>query len=429
MAALAGCAAASASAADRHAPPKLPVTTHWTVTLPAGVTSAPVSDGERVFLALSTALVVAHARGDGHEVWRVARDVSAPMAASGGLLFLSAGEAIEALRTTDGASAWIAPRITATAPLVASGSLVIAATDTEIVAMHATNGQVAWRRPGGGIRHPAAIDGDRVFLGADDGRVLALDAASGNPLWEKYVPNGVTALGASRGLVYVGAGDKYLYCLSGRTGAIKWPYRVGSLTSGAIAVDDDHVYFVALDNVVRGLDRESGNQRWQVALNRRAVGGVRAAGRLVFVQVSGTEIVMLLDRDGRRSGTLGLPGETTREVPPEVRDTPGGLNVFAVTGSLANQWQLTLIGPAGEAALEPFARLTPLPGVSFLTDPLLVPIGRVLPWLVMDDPMLRPLSAGGWPVVLQDPPLEPLTTLPGLQLRPLSPALPVRRGG
>ena len=78
--------------------------------------------------------------------------------------------------------------------------------------------------------------------------------------------------------------------------------------------------------------------------------------------------------------------------------------------------------------MEPYDRMAPL-GVPFLTDPALAPIALVLPWLVLTDPMLRPFAAIEWPVVLRDPPLEPLTVLPGIQLRPLSPVLPARRGG
>jgi hypothetical protein len=73
--------------------------------------------------------------------------------------------------------------------------------------------------------------------------------------------------------------------------------------------------------------------------------------------------------------------------------------------------------------------MDPLPGVPYLTDPVLEPMGKVLGSLVMDDPMLLPATLMQWPIVLTDPPLEPLTTLPGLQLRPLSPTLPARRAG
>ena len=427
-AALLAFAAAPAGAADQPAVPKLPVAPYWSVDLGAAANGAPVADSDRVYLSLRTAHVVAHALSDGRELWSVAKDVNIPMAAADGLLFVSAGDAIEALRGSDGASAWIAPRLKATAPLVVGGGILVAATATEIVAIRTANGQIAWQRPAGGVRQAPAVDGTRVFIGADDGRVAALDLGSGAVAWEQYVSGGVTALAASRGLVYVGAGDKYFYCLDARTGKQKWPYRIGSFPAGAIAVDDDRVYFSSLDNVIRALDRENGNQRWQTPLNRRPVAGVRLAGHVLFVAVSGTELLMLFDRTGAVSGRVPLPLETTRDNPIEVRETASGVYVLAVTGSLSNQWKLTLIGPAGEPAMEPYDRMAPL-GVPFLTDPSLAPIALVLPWLVLTDPMLRPFAAIEWPVVLRDPPLEPLTVLPGIQLRPLSPVLPARRGG
>ncbi len=420
--------ASGSPAADRFPAPRLPVKTHWSVDLRAGVGGAPVSDGDRVYLALRTAHIVALALSDGHELWRIEKDVSAPMAASDGMLFVSAADAIEALRGTDGKSIWTAPRVKAAAPLVAAAGLLIAATESEVVTIKAADGQIVWRHAAGGVRQAPIVDGERVFVGADDGRLLAMKLSTGEVTWEKYVEGGVTALAAYRGLVYAGAGNKQFYCMDARNGAVRWPYRIGSIPSGAIAVDDDRVYFTALDNVVRALDRETGNQQWQTPLNRRPVAGVRLVGHVIFVQVSGTELRMLLDRTGAGSGNIPLPGETTRDTPPDVRETAAGVNVVVVTGGLSNQWQLTLIGPAAEPALEPLDRWTPLPGVSFLTDPLPAPIGRVLPWLVLTDPIVHPFSAMEWPIVLRDPPLEPVTTLPGLQLRPLSPVLPVRRG-
>jgi hypothetical protein len=147
----------------------------------------------------------------------------------------------------------------------------------------------------------------------------------------------------------------------------------------------------------------------------------------VFVPVAAPELVMLFDRDGARSGAIPLPGETSRDTPPALRETEAGLEAFVVTGSLSNVWQLTYIGPAGETPLVPLASLTELPGVMFLTDPQLSPLAQVLPW-VFGDPVLGSLADVGWPLVLRDPPLVPLTTLPGVQLRPLSPVLPPRRG-
>lgn len=420
--------AGSATAADRPSPPKLPVTIHWTNDLQAGVSAPPVSDADRIYVALRSGQLIALAIPDGHALWLVQKAVTAPMAAADGLLYVSVTDAIEAVHGNNGANAWTAPRIKAIAPLVVSGDLVFAVTDAEIVALRAKDGQVAWRHAAGGVRLAPARDADYLFVGADDGRIAALSVATGDVVWEKFVEGGVGSLAASRGLVYAGAGDKQFHCLDGRKGDEKWHKFIGSIPSGAIAVDDDHVYFTAPDNVVRGLDRKTGNQRWQQSLSKRPVGGVRLAGHIVFVQLIGKELVMLFDRNGRPSGTVPLPGETNRDTPPDVRETPNGVNVLVVTGGLSNQWQLTLIGPGSEPALEPFSRLATLPGVDFLTDPLLAPIGRVLSWLMLGERDLVPLSAFEWPIVLRDPPLEPLTTLPGLQLRPLSPVLPARRG-
>jgi hypothetical protein len=186
------------------------------------------------------------------------------------------------------------------------------------------------------------------------------------------------------------------------------------------------VYFSSLDNVIRALDRKTGNQRWQTGLPHRAPSGVMAAGHVVFVPISGSELVMLYDHNGRRSGNIGLPDVI--DAPPDVRENAKGLQAFVVTGGLSNRYQLTFIASAGEPVMQPFSELTP-PGLWFLTDPVLQPIGKTLPWLVLGDPLLQPFTAIEWPVVLRDPPLVPLTTFPGLLLRPLSPTLPTRRGG
>jgi outer membrane protein assembly factor BamB len=421
-------AALPLAAADKVQPPRLPIAIRWAVELATAVSTGPVSEGGRVFLALRSAHLVACDIVDGRELWRIKKDVSTPFAAADGLVFVSAGDAIEALRATDGGSAWLVPRVKAVAPLVAAAGLVFVVTPDEFLAIRVADGAIAWRRPERSVRLAPAIDGTRVYVGADDGRIMALETADGAPRWENYVQGGVTALAAAGGRVYAGAGDRRFYCFDARNGRPAWSFPVGATIAGQIAVDDERVYFAAFDNLIRALDRDNGNQRWKTALQRRPIAGVRLLGHVVFVPVAGAELVMLFDRTGARSGIIPLPGETSRDTPPDFRETAEGLEVFAVTGGLSNKWQLTFVGPAGEAALEPFSALAVLPVAQFLTDPVLAPIAQAVPWLVTNDPPLSPFAGLGWPVILRDPPLEPLTTLPGLQLRPLSPVLPPRRG-
>jgi hypothetical protein len=275
---------------------------------------------------------------------------------------------------------------------------------------------------------PPAIDGERVYLAAADGRVLAVARADGAVAWERYLPLGITAIAAYGGRVYAGAGDKQFYCMDAGGGSIEWTWRTGALTEGGITADADRVYFAALDNVVRGLDRENGNQRWQTPMRERPSGTV-AAGRLIFVPVSGNQVRLLLDRNGRASGSLALPGELTAGAPPHVRETETGVDVLVVTSGLSSEWQVTRFATALPAPIAPFSEMAALPGLPLLTDPQLQPAGDVLRAWLLADPVLLPLQSMRWPIVLTDPPLQPLTALPGLQMRPLSPVLPVRRGG
>jgi outer membrane protein assembly factor BamB len=421
--------AARATAGDRPPPPDLPLAQWWSVPLDGQVSSGPVSDGPRIYVALASAQLTARDAGDGRELWRHNRSVTAPMVTDGEFVFVASSDAIEALNGATGKTAWTLPRTTPVAPLVVRSGWLIATTETEVIAIRAGTGEVVWRRAAGGVTLAPAFDGERLYTGAEDGRLLALNLADGSVVWEQFVPGGVTAIAAHRGRVYAGAGDKLLYCLdAAKKDKPKWNYPIGAQALGHIDVDDESVYVASRNNVVWALNRHTGNQRWQFGLKQRPVFGVHLAGHVVFVPTVSTDLFMLYDRNGKDSGTLNLPGQGAPGLPPSIRETPQGTVVYSVTGNLSNEWHLAKYARAGEAALIPFAKLDATPGVPYLTDPALARPGNVLGLLLLGDPRLIPLADVDWPVVLRDPPLVPLTTLPGVQLRPLSPVPPVRRG-
>lgn len=391
------------------------------------VSAGPVAGGSHVYVALASGHLTARDAADGKEIWRQTRSVTARMAADGDLLFVASGDAIEAVRGDTGTIAWTVPRTTPVAPLIASSGWLIATTDTELIAIRAATGEVAWRQAAGGVKLAPVIDGDRVFTGAEDGRLLVINLKDGSVAWQAFFTGGIAAIAAHRGRVYVGAGDKMFYCLDAAKKADpKWQYRIGALAVGHVSVDDEHVYFAALDNVIRALDRQRGSLRWQHGMHERPSFGVHLAGHVVFVPNVSQDLAMVYDRGGI-SGVLNFPEDGQPGLPPSIAESPGGTVVYGVTAALTNEWHLTKYARAGEAALIPFAKLDKTPGLPYLTDPALQPIGNVLGTLLLGDPRLVPLDQFDWPIVLRDPPLVPLTTLPGVQLRPLSPVLPVRR--
>ena len=161
-------------------PPKLPIATVWTVDLNEPASASPVSDGARIYLPLRSGQLTARSVSDKREIWRSPKSLVFPAAENGGLVFLVTSDAIEALRGSDGRSAWILPRVKAAAPLLVSGDRIIIVTDAEVMAVRAADGEVIWQHPAGGVHLQPAADASRVYTGADDGRVLALEVSSGS---------------------------------------------------------------------------------------------------------------------------------------------------------------------------------------------------------------------------------------------------------
>ncbi len=339
----------------------LPIVARWSVDLggPPVARVAPVVDGDRVYVALGAGQIVARSLVDGEERWRKELTTDRPLATDAGVVFVVAGDAIHALQGTDGAPRWETPLPGISAPLVARSGWVIARAGSEVLAFRADEGTLVWRREIGASTEAPEIDGDRLYVPLDDGRVVAVALTTGAPVWESTLGGAAGALFVFEDRLYLGAGDRRFYCLKTSTGEIAWVWRVGAGVIGAAAADDSKVYFVALDNVLRGLDRQNGNQRWQHTYKRRVTRGPAVASEYVFLPSgSSPEIWMWTGKDGRSAGTLALPAEPA--IPPAFLQRADGYDVVAVTGNLASQWQLTLLTTADEPPVSP---LTSLPGL------------------------------------------------------------------
>lgn len=339
----------------------LPLATMWSVDLggPPVTRAAPVLDGDRVYVALRAGQIVAHGLADGAERWRKDLPTEQPIAADGGVVFVSSHDAIHALEGADGATLWQKPVAGITAPLVARSGWLIVLADRRVLAFRSRDGTLIWQRDIGGSTALPAINGDRVYMSLDDGRIAAADITTGQAIWESPIGATPGAVFAAGDRVYAGASDRQFYCLKAQNGEIDWASRIGAAILGPATADASHVYFLALDNILRALDRSNGNQRWQHAYRRRAAAGPAIGGRYVFVASASSPDIWIWMNDGRSAGSLTLPAAPA--VPPAVSErSTGNLEVVAVTGNLAGQWQLTLLATAGEPPLVP---LTHVPGV------------------------------------------------------------------
>ncbi len=148
-------------------------------------------------------------------------------------------------------------------PAVVDGRLYVGLGDRRIVALDADSGAPLWeRKVSGPVDSSPAVAGDSVFIGLRDGRALALDANSGALRWE-FQTGGIfaTAPVVDEGIAYIGSGDGALYTLDAQTGERRWTYRTGGHIATDPAINDEIVAALSQDGYLHIVDKRTGGKR------------------------------------------------------------------------------------------------------------------------------------------------------------------------
>jgi outer membrane protein assembly factor BamB len=333
----------------------------WTLALNSQITVPPAYDADRVFFALDGDRLVAYEFESGKQLWLVpARPQKQPVAGDDMVFTVEPGE-IVARRIADGSVAWSRPLTgeASAAPMWASGWLVVVTEAGAAMMYRATDGHLIWTHElGSPATAPSAMAGDRIYIPTADARVVALLVETGAPVWERRLGGPPHDILVIDDRLYTGSKDNFLYCILTRTGVVDWRWRTGGDVIGLPAVDDDRIYFVSLDNVLRSLNRVSGAQQWMRPLPVRPVWGpVKVRDRLV-VGGQATKLHAFHMKDGATGGTIEA-GADVAAIPHIVRDAEALLPVMhIVTRDLAK----------GAAARLVTRRLEPESNA--LTDPL-----------------------------------------------------------
>lgn len=111
---------------------------------------------------------------------------------------------------------------------------------------------------------PAVFDG-LVYLCGPQGEVYALDAYTGQQIWQVTVGGPITAAPAvSEGILYVGCCDEHLYALEAKTGCVAWKRHVRAPVTLPVAVGDDQILAVSADGHLWAVDAHTGETCWTV---------------------------------------------------------------------------------------------------------------------------------------------------------------------
>jgi outer membrane protein assembly factor BamB len=289
-----------------------PIVAAWNTPLEAALSAPPRLSGHLAFVPLDGGHLTAYDLDSGEPVWSVdSRPLSVP-AVGDDMLFVAEADAISALRQSDGHTVWRLPfSDTLADPIVwDNGWLVAAGAEGTLVALRASDGTLIWRKNlGSRINASPALAADRVYAPLADGHVVSLDVATGEIRWSRKLGGAANDMLALDDRLFVGSDDNFFYSLKTADGVVDWRWRTGGDVIGVPVVDDSRVYFVSKDNLVRGLDRRSGAQRWKRELPGRPTRGPVSAGDLLLVSGLSPKVTAFAMKDGAPAGDVTASGE------------------------------------------------------------------------------------------------------------------------
>ena len=297
----------------------MPTRAVWTLVLNSQLVVPPGYDASHAYFALDGDRLAAYSLPEGTRLWIVdARPVLQP-AAGDDLVFLTEAAGLVARRASDGEIVWQRPmaELPVVPPVFDTGRLIIATKSGQLALLHANSGATIWERTLESPAHasPSVAD-DRLYVPMTDNRVAALQADSGDTVWEGRLGGAPNEILVDRDRLYVGALDNFFYCLLVKDGVVDWRWRTGGDVIGAPVADERHVFFVALDNVLRAMDRKSGAQIWMRPLPVRPVGGVVLAGSTLVVAGLPAALRVFMAKDGvPATGEPIPPGATVQAAP------------------------------------------------------------------------------------------------------------------
>lgn len=272
--------------------------TLWTFETETSVTGSPAIRGTLVYVTDHRGSLYAVAAASGAPAWSIragptralpwgfeSGDVyaSSPVISGDTVFFGSGDGSVRAVDAGSGRVLWSAQtggRVRST-PAVHAERVYVGSGDGVVYAFAREDGRRLWRHETEGASldsevfgfdrrtvqsSPAVVDG-RVFIGARDGFLYALDATTGDRIWrvDHEVSWVNSSPAVSRGLVLAGTSDgQFFQAVDAATGAERWRVSTVGIVWTSPAVLGDEVIIAESAGRVRGLDLLTGETRWSM---------------------------------------------------------------------------------------------------------------------------------------------------------------------
>jgi outer membrane protein assembly factor BamB len=293
-----------------------PLQVKWSAALSALPAYAAAFDDAYVYVPLRSNELVALKLEDGTKVWSVECPVTAAPAAGDGLVYVGREGVIQGRSHADGLVRWERPVTDRIVSLYWDTGWLLASTESgPLTALRAIDGEILWQRElGSPLSAPPAPAGDRLYVPLRDGRIIAMALETGDEIWTHKLADAAVGIVPLGDRLFVGARDNQFHVLDARNADTDWRWRTGADLLGLPAVDAKRVYFIALDNVLRGHNRSGGSMLWKRVLPMRPISGPILIGQTLVVSGVAAELRGYSATDGKPVGEFTVKGAENEEM-------------------------------------------------------------------------------------------------------------------
>ncbi|WP_268267451.1 outer membrane protein assembly factor BamB family protein [Streptomyces coriariae] len=217
---------------------------------------------ERVTAALSTRT--------GAVLWHTESELLTEIGAT---CLMSSDKGTQGVDCRSGVSRWEVGQRSETA--VTTGTATIAVCDTEgrIRSFNAVTGRQLWQTAGPYPNPLTTLQGANglIYFTDYNGRLYALDAATGTPRWSAPTDLTRKTPAIDRDHVYATGLDKHLYAFDATTGARVWAAPTGDYITADPQVVGNTVYAGGRDGRLHAINRTTGTHRWTTPTSDAAI--------------------------------------------------------------------------------------------------------------------------------------------------------------
>jgi len=153
-------------------------------------------------------------------------------------------------------------------PAVSGDLVYIGGYNGKIYAFNSSSLVTRWVYPREGNLQPIVgglvVAQGKVYFSCSDGRVYALDAATGDRQWQFENGDKIWSTPAIDGdTLFIGSFDNKLYALGATDGSLKWKFKTGGAIVSTPLVHDNTVYIGSFDRYLYAVDAIDGSLRWK----------------------------------------------------------------------------------------------------------------------------------------------------------------------